>query len=311
MCLQGHAASVYLRNRNTIVLKSLLLFISFYQHISAQACSNVSYLKKKYTLNSYNYLLISLFLFTEIFLKELCIHKLSPLPNLPFALQTSPSGFCPHCSTKSALSKVPSNLHVTHPREHFRVLILLLRGSSENPSIAHGRKPNSTCGKANRLHFQPANRNPALFSCTQFFLQRANVKEKRIPTAQDPWQDSGTMEHWLKHNKGNTQLLIKRNWLFFFTHFVKLLVCADAAREERGWECRRETLDPCLKRIGKNAFSIFDIHNNISEQVINIKINNVVYIFFVLYLQNPDVFLHIHQVYLVRILGLKARNLHF
>lgn len=39
-------------------------------------------------------------------------------------------------------------------------------------------------------------------------------------------------------------------------------------------------MDPCLKRTGKNAFSVFDIHDNISEQVINIKINNIVYIFF-------------------------------
>lgn len=57
------------------------------------------------------------------------------------------------------LSKVPTNLHVTHSREHIWVLILLERSSehylrilqmkepSENPSGE--RKPNSICGKEN------------------------------------------------------------------------------------------------------------------------------------------------------------------
>lgn len=52
---------------------------------------------------------------------------------------------------------------------------------------------------------------------------------------------------------------------------------------------------------------IFDIQNSIFKHVINLKINDS-FFYFVLNLQNPDVFLHMHQNYLVSILGSEGQE---
>lgn len=109
-------------------------------------------------------------------------------------------------------------------------------------------------------------------------------KNNRKKGYQQPKTHGRTVRLW---NVGWSTLKVTYNHLskecIFFPPI--LLSCADAARKDWGWECRRGTLDPCPKRIGKNAFSISDIQNSIFEHVVNIKINDVVYIFSVLCLQ--------------------------
>lgn len=87
------------------------------------------------------------------------------------------------------------------------------------------------------------------------------------------------MECWLKHIKGNTQPLIKRN-VIFFTWFVKLLICADSAAAAAGWGVRgvggrggsiEEHWTHAQNEEVKLLLVIFDIQNHIFEHVINIK----------------------------------------